>query len=421
MADALAILYIASQLPKRSETFVYREVLALRAAGKRVLVASVHPPERGLGEPQLDALADEAIPIYGAGVFRMLVDAVIEKWTHLPRTIGIFWQAHFDAWGNDDVKGIGILKIFWQAIAAMALARRVRKLGVTHIHAHMAHVPTTIAMYAARQLGISFSFTGHAADIFRDRALLKPKLERAKFVSCISEWHREFYRAIVPRPDEDYPVIRCGVDTKEFSARADEAVCATDRGADRRSALILGVGRLVPKKGFDLLLDALAKLRDSGLKFRAIIGGDGPEFEKLKSLRVEKKLTEMVEMPGALANRDVRKLLGETSIFVLPCRVDSSGDKDGIPVVLMEAMACGVPCVSGDLPAIRELIADGKSGRMVPPGDVAALTSALEQLLRNDNLRADLGGIGRRRVEEEFSTEVNTARLIKCFDRSTKS
>ena len=409
MADVPAILYIASQLPKRSETFVYRELLALRAAGRRVLAASVHPPERGLGDPRLDALAEEAIGIYGPGIVRLLADAAVESIAHPARAVGVLCRAHLDAWGQSDVRGLGILKVFGQALAALALARRIRGSGVSHIHAHMAHVPATIAMYAARQLGIRFSFTGHAADIFRDRSLLKPKLERAAFVSCISEWHRGFYREIVARPDAEYPVIRCAVDTDDF----------TMGGGGSRSGvpLILGVGRLVPKKGFDLLLEALSRLRSAGRAFRAVIGGDGPEAAALKALRDARGLSDAVELPGALSNADVRRLLGEADVFVLPCRVDASGDKDGIPVVLMEAMACGVSCISGDLPAIRELIRDGESGRLVPPGDADALTSALEQLLGHDHVSVAFGKAGRCRVLAEFSTEVNTSRLLSAFDR----
>lgn len=403
------ILYIASQLPKRSETFVYREVLSLRAAGRRVLAASVHPPERDLGDPQLDALADEAVGIYGPGVGRMLLDAALEKWTHLPRALGTFWQALRDAWRNEDVRGLAKLKVIWQGLAALALARRIRKLGVTHIHAHMAHVPATMAMYAARQLGIPFSFTGHAADLFRDRALLKPKLERAAFVSCISEWHREFYRTILPRPDDAYPVIRCGVDTGEFSVSArTEAVVP----------LILGVGRLVPKKGFDVLIQALAKLRAEGVAFRAVIGGDGPEAANLIAMRARHEMSDVIEMPGAMTNARVRAMLAGSGLFVLPCKIDASGDRDGIPVVLMEAMACGVPCVSGDLPAIRELVGHGHTGHLVQPGDAAALAESLKQILADSHLHAAMSAASRARIEEEFSSTVNTARLQLAFDRA---
>lgn len=410
MGDAKPILYVSAQLPKRSETFVYREVLALRAAGQDVRVASVHPPERNLGEPELDALADEALPVYGPGLPRLFLDWFCEVLTRPLRTVATFWRAHRDAWGPDGAKGFGIGKVFVQTVAGVALARRVRPLGLAHIHAHMAHVPATIAMYAAHQLGIRFSFTGHAADLFRDRSLLTRKLQAAAFVCCISEWHREFYRSLVPRPDTDYPVVRCGIDTNEFAVRERAP-------ADPRPPLILGVGRLVPKKGFDLLLDALAGLRDAGVPFRAVIGGDGPEAEALAQQRERLGLVDRVELPGALANRAVRGLLGEAAVFVLPCRVDGSGDRDGIPVVLMEAMACGVPVISGDLPAIRELVADRTTGHLVPPGDATALRSTLAELLGPASLGTELGRRGRARVEQEFSAAVNTARLRAALHR----
>lgn len=413
MADHRSILYVASILPKRSETFVYREVLALRAAGWNVRVASVHPPERNLGEPELDALADEAIPVYGTGLPRLFLDWFCEVLTRPVRTVSTFWRAHRDAWGPDGAKGLGIGKVFVQTVAGVALARRIRPLGIAHLHAHMAHVPTTIAMYAAHQLGVRFSFTGHAADLFRDRSLLTRKLEAAAFVCCISEWHREFYRGIAARPDEDYPVVRCGVDTTEFAVRELPA-------DDPKPPLVLGVGRLVPKKGFDLLLDALGALKSAGVPFRAIIGGDGPEQGALTEQRKRLGLEEFVDLPGALTNRRVRELLRETAVFVLPCRVDASGDRDGIPVVLMEAMACGVPVVSGDLPAIRELVEDGVTGRLVPPGDAERVRSVLADLLGSATLRLELGHRGRARVEQEFSAAVNTARIGGALNRVLK-
>lgn len=411
MADASAILYIAAQLPKRSETFVYRELLALRATGQQVLAASVHPPERGLGAQPLDALADEAIGVYGPGMARLLGDAALEKIAHPVRAIGTFCRAVADALQADDVCGVDRMKIIGQSVAALALAHRIRALPVrvAHLHAHMAHVPTTVAMYAAQQLGVPFSFTGHAADLFRDRSLLRAKLRRASFVACISAWHRTFYRKLVERPEGDYPVIRCAVDTTEFQPRAPDPAAPP---------LLLGVGRLVPKKGFDLLIEALAVLRDRGTGFRAVIGGEGPEADALRALRDRLGLADRVELPGALSNDRVRQLMADATLFALPCRIDARGDQDGIPVVLMEAMACGVPCVSGDLPAIRELIADGRSGRLIPPGDVPALAAALQQLLADSAARTHMGTAGRHHIEMEFATTVNTVRLQNAFRRA---
>jgi colanic acid/amylovoran biosynthesis glycosyltransferase len=404
-----AVLYLSSQLPKRSETFVYRELLALRGSGLTVRAATLHPPERDLGDARLDALAAEAIPVYGAGWGRLLADYLAERIAHPLRATRVMWGAWRDALAADDVRGKARLKAPVQALAGLALAHRVRPLGIAHIHAHFAHAPAAVAMYAARQLGVPFSFTGHAVDLFRDRALLRIKLQRAAFVSCISEWHRDFYQTLVPRPAADYPVIRCGVDTDEF---------APTPAAGRAEPVLLGVGRLVPKKGFDLLIEAAARLRARGCPVRVRIAGGGPESDRLAARVREFGLAGSVELLGDQNNAAVRDLLREADVFVLPCRVSGDGDRDGIPVVLMEAMAAGLCVVSGDLPALRELVAHQRTGLLVSPGDLDMLVVNIEHLLKEPAQRAELSAAGRRRVEEEFSTRVNNHRIMSELRKS---
>ncbi len=403
MRENMRIIMMASWLPKLSETFVYREVFGLRESGIEVLPASVHHPGTDWSDVQLKALGEETIQVYGKGKLAMLRDAVMEFARHPGVSARTLKTVAQDALRSEDVSSRKArLKILWQGLGGLALARRSRKHKVEHIHAHMAHVPTTIAMYAAMQLGIRFSFTGHAADIFRDRSLLKQKLERAGFARCISYWHREFYKGIVDRPDAQYPVVRCGVDTARIDAPQKE------HGG---SGLILGVGRLVPKKGFDLLLRALNIIQSSGRTFRCRIIGDGPERAKLVSLSRSLGLHDVVAFEGSKDNKDILKMLPKADIFALPCRLDESGDKDGIPVVLMEAMAAGVCCVSGDLPTIRELIFSGENGYLVPAEDIAALAGTLEHLLQNPRHRQSIAVEGRRRILEEFSLEMNVQKL----------
>jgi glycosyltransferase involved in cell wall biosynthesis len=398
------ILYIAGVLPKLSETFVYREVFALRERGIRVRLASVNPPEGGLGNPRLEQLAAETIPVYGTGPWRLLVDAALESLAHPARTVGTKLLALRHAVLSRDVRLARRPRVIWQMLAALALARRVRPLGIRHIHAHMAHVPATIAMYAAGQLGIGFSFTGHANDIFPNRTLLAEKLRRARFASCISRWHREFYRCVSGVPDSRLPVVRCGVEAP---------VVGRPGGGDRPR--IVGVGRLVPKKGFDTLIRAAGELAGGGAAFECRVIGDGPQREDLAALVRDPGLAASVELVGALPNDRVLDELAAADLFVLPCRVDPGGDRDGIPVVLMEAMVRGVCVISGDLPAIRELVRHGETGLMVPPGEVAPLVTAMRAVLADRELRERLGRQGRAWVTDEFSAGVNADRLIAAF------
>jgi colanic acid/amylovoran biosynthesis glycosyltransferase len=407
--DIGPVLYIAATLPKLSETFVYREFFALRERGVCVLAASVHPPERRLGDARLDALAAEAIPVYWLGSRWLWAHALAEFARHPARAARTMALGLRDAILGQDLTPARRPRVIYQAFAG--LAHRVRPRRIAHIHAHMAHVPASIAMYAARQLRVPFSFTGHANDLFPSRALLKEKLRRAAFAACISQWHRELYRSIQSLPDERLPIVRCGVDIPRQPAAESHA-----------GVRILTVGRLIPKKGFDVLVDAVASLlrSDPNLGLSCRIVGEGPERTGLEQQIRILGLQDHIDLAGPMPNADVLAALSDADLFVLPCRVEPGGDRDGIPVVLMEAMARGVCVVSGDLPAIRELILHARTGLLAPPGDATALAAAMETLIRDRALRAKLAGQGRERVAQEFSSGMNAARIMAAFRAAAK-
>ena len=404
MAKPGPVLYIAGQLPKLSETFVYREVLALRKRGMEVRVASVHKSFEEFYNEDIKQLQREAVIAYAPGLLGIFWHVLAELVTHPIRTFTTVCCGKIDTISAGDISLINRPKVYIQCLAGISLARRIRSLGIRHIHAHFAHVPTTIAMYAAKQLGIGFSFTGHANDLFQNRTLLTQKLRRAKFVSCISQWHRQWYADIHTASESTRPVIRCGVDTDEFTPCTQSQIT------------IVCVARLVEKKGIDTLIEACGLLKQRGCDFTCQIGGDGPMMDALHSMIDELGLQDCVTLLGSMPNDKVRTLVQSAAIFCLPCRDDSSGDRDGIPVALMESMACGVATVSGDLPAIRELIEDSVSGKLVPGGDAQTLADVLEQLLNDPTERTKLGQGGRQRVIEEFSLGINADRLVKAFE-----
>lgn len=406
--DQATILYMSGTLPKRSETFVYREILALRELGLRIETASVHAPEHDLDKDgPVASMARSTTSVYGGGVAGGIRDCFKELLRRPWRTMATLGRAKRDAFFSRDVPASRRLKVAWQGAAGIALARRVRGHGISHIHCHMAHVPTTVGMYAARQLGVTFSFTGHANDLFPNRTLLKEKLRRAAWVNCISEWHRTFYQSIVARADQDYPVVRCGVDTRYYDVTP----------APRAAALeVLGVGRLVEKKGFDVLVRAAGDLAGpGGVPVRVRIAGGGEQLGELKALIAQLPAFARVELLGDTDNDRVMELMAEVDVFALPCRVAQSGDRDGIPVVLMEAMARGRCVISGDLETIRELVRDGETGVMIPPGDQKALVEAIAGLARDRDRVDGLGRAARVRVEEEFDLMVNAGRIVEAM------
>ena len=396
-----AVAYLASTLPCRSETFVYREIRALRQRGWNVCAATLHAPNTEDREACPDIVADLRI-VYGPGMTWAVLKELV---SHPMRAAGVICCALSDACcPGEKMEASGRVKLLGQAIAGLALGRALRSRGVRHIHCHFAHAPTSVGMYAARQLRANFSFTGHANDLFQRRSLLLKKLERAAFVCCISQWHRDLYREVLPRPDDVYRVIRCGVDVDSWTPNRDLPSTPPLR--------VLTVCRLVEKKGIDTLLKALAELRRQfGINWRLTVAGDGPQREVLHRLAKDLNLDDSINWLGAVANERVPGLLKDADLFVLPCRMSSAGDRDGIPVVLMEAMACGVAVVGGDLPAIRELVQDRHSGRLVDGTDARALAESLAKLAAEPEGRAQMALNGRHRVEEEFSLAANIDRL----------
>jgi glycosyltransferase involved in cell wall biosynthesis len=262
-------------------------------------------------------------------------------------------------------------------------------------------------MYAAHELGVGFSFTGHANDLFANRTLLAEKISRARFVACISHWHRSFYRAIAKIPDDRLPIVRAGVDIPRRPER---------EWVERGSPRIVSVGRLVAKKGFSMLLEAVADVRRNHPDIHVEIVGEGVERAALEVKIARLGLAHNVTLTGALDHAEALKTLEDADLFVLPCQIDPLGDRDGIPVALMEAMARGVCVVSGDLPTIRELIRPNETGVLVPVGDATALAGALRTLWADRELRHRLRVSGQDWVEQEFSTPLNAARLVSAFE-----
>lgn len=391
--SAAAILYVGARLPALSETFVYRELLGLRGRGRTVIAASVHRPAVFPDDPVLAALAGEAMVAYDARTLAALPIAA----ALLP---GKFLKAIGDAATADHPTAVSRAKHLVQAAMGLTLGWRLRGRGIGHVHAHMANVPTMVALYAARALGAGFSFTGHAADLFVERAALAFKLREAAFVACISHWHQQFYESVEPLPASRRPLIRCSV--------------AIPPAVREESREIVVVARLVAKKGIDMLVEAFADAAPDGWTLRVL--GDGPERAALTALAAARGIADRVVFEGARPHAACLAAIAGAGMVVLPCRTAANHDRDGIPVVLMEAMAAGRAVIAGDLPTIRELIDDGETGLLVPPDDVAALAAGLCRLTADRALRARLGAAGRQFVAGEFADALNLDRLSAALD-----
>jgi glycosyltransferase involved in cell wall biosynthesis len=402
-ASRWPLAYVAGTFPLTSETFVYREVRGLRQRGWPVTAVSLNP---AAAVSELEDLQADRVVVYGWATRATLLGAASELPSHPIRSAVTLGTAILDAvWPGERLSLSGRLKLPMQAIAAMGLARRLRQAGVRHIHCHFAHAPTSVGMYAAMQMGIPFSFTGHANDVFQRRAILKKKLRRARFVACISRWHQSFYESKCRDTTNKYEVIRCGVELGETK----------EPGPGVEQLRILTVCRLVEKKGIDTLIGAGAELNRRGIHARLTIAGEGPDRRRLEKLAAELGCGDWLAWLGEVANSRVFSLLKEADVLALPCREDSRGDRDGIPVVLMEAMASGTPVVAGNLPAIGELVEDGVSGLLVEGNRPAALADKLAMLWGNPDLSRRLAQEGRRRIASEFSLGTTLDRLERRF------
>jgi glycosyltransferase involved in cell wall biosynthesis len=389
-----AIAYVAARLPTLSETFVYRELMGLRARGRKIVPVTVRKPAGPFADPALNALAEEAVQAYSGATAAALLPAVLTMSGNFLRAIGDAACADLDG-------AKARAKFLFQAWMGLATAWRLKGRGIGHVHAHLANTPATVALYLARGLKARFSFTGHANDLFVHREALRFKLERAAFVSSISRWHQGFYDGIASGGER--PVIRCSVTMPDYAAGGEN---------------IVSVGRLVPKKGFDLLIRAFARLDRPHVRLR--IAGDGPERAALVALAEAEGVADRVDFLGALPHAEALAMIRSGAIFALPCRTSSTGDRDGIPVVLMEAMAAGKPVIAGRLETIAELVQDGTSGLLVPPDDVSALTQALRRLVDDPAAGKAMGLAGRRHVDAEFSDDINWDRLEAAIDAAGK-
>ncbi|MDG4649612.1 glycosyltransferase [Roseibacterium sp. SDUM158017] len=283
-------------------------------------------------------------------------------------------------------------------LVACHWAGTLRNEKVSHVHSQWIHSGGTVAMYGTWLLDASFSFTGHASDLFRERAALSDKIRRAEFIVCISEFHRGFFLENGARPEQLF-VAYCGIDTTHFTPRR--------RPRDRaRPYHILSSGRLVEKKGFADLIRACAILRDRGIDFRCTIAGSGPDEAALRAQIEAAGLSELVTMTGeALKQEDIPDFMATGDVYTLPCVWASDNDVDGLPQMLMEAMACGLPAVSTRLVGIPDLIRDGETGLLVAPGDPQALAGALMRLEAEDELADRLAKAGYRHLVDKFDLD----------------
>jgi len=288
---------------------------------------------------------------------------------------------------------------------------------IQHFHAHFCHGPATVAMFVKWLTGATFSFTAHAKDLYLTEAeILRDKMREAEFVLTCTAHNRDYLEKLGGNLTRVHLVYH-GLDLSRFLRGSTDQIVPLASYADgARVPLVLSVGRLVEKKGFDTLIRACALLRDRGVRFRCLIYGDGEQRAALEELVAALGLGGSVELPGAVLQDDLVEIYRQSTLFALPCQILDNGDRDGLPNVLVEAMAMEIPVVSTDVSGIPELVEDGHNGFLIPPRSPEALADRMQTLLADGDLRREFAAAGRARVLSEFSLEANTRRILQLFN-----
>lgn len=389
--------YVVKVYPRFSETFVVREVLAREAQGEDLVIAALRPT------------TDQR--------FHDLISRVRAPVTWIPhdlRSARRLWAAVGEA---HDLPGLGVtLPELWSedfevAGQAVLLARWATEQQVDHLHAHFASLPGRTTRLAARLAGIPYSLTAHAKDLFHqdvDPLRLAAVLRDAAHVVTVSDhnvaWIAEHH------PDTRGRVHRIynGMDLAELDYHD-----PTDR-----PTVVCSVGRLVEKKGFADLVDAVALVRDRGVDLRLELAGSGPLLGRLQTQIRQTGLADAVVLHGPMPQREVMQLVRRSAVFAAPCVVAADGDRDGLPTVLLEAMALGTPCVSTPVTGIPEVVRHDETGLLVPERDPFALADAIQRLAQEPALRRRLAQQARTLIQTDFDV-LAQARALRALQRGS--
>lgn len=394
----LRVLYLVSLFPCWSETFIVREIHALARQGVDIRIVSLKPHSEPMVQPDAQVLLDRVIypPSSLAGSLRAALPQVLK---HPVKSVAELWPLVRSLWRRPAELAKSVIS-WWRTLAVMA---EVQRFAPQHLHAHWATYPSTAARILAGRIGRPWSFTGHAHDIFVHDQDLSGKLAQADFSVTISEYNRRQLSARLPSELHNrLAVIHCGVLPADLPFTAE----------GREPAYIVGVGRLDPIKGFIHLVKACALLQERGIDFRCDIIGDGPLRDELQQAINQAGLSERVQLTGALPQQDVRQKINRATMFVLPSVLLADGNADGIPVALMEAMACGATAISTRVSGIPELIHHEENGLLVTPGQATELADAMARLLADAPLRTRLAQAARNTIIHDFDADIEAAKLL---------
>ena len=382
--------------------FVEADVRRLHERGVRVRVFALRSPRGRTWQPEHEAL----LPLtrWVGSPFELDGWIALAGWllrkphVLVPEWLGMVWASRGSPYAM--MGHVGYLP------AAARIARLVEREDFECVHAAWAHFPGSVAYLVARLTGRRFSMSAHAgSDLYRTQAFLAAKARAARFTATCVARNADMLRRLAG-PEARVECVYHGVDLSRFDGAA--------RQRDREP-LLVAIGRLTPAKGFDLAIDALGRLKQSGSVARLMLVGEGPERAALEARAAAAGVADRVEFTGALAQRELVAIYRRAWLLLAPSRVLSNGRRDGIPNVTIEAMAIGVPVVGTAAGGLDEAVTPGENGALVPADDAAALASTLEVLLADPEALERMGERARQRARRDFDAERNFERLLELL------
>lgn len=389
MSDKLNCLYITSVFPSLSETFILREMQALASLGWNISIFRIRGADKlGVGHASFCNFFVLPVMLQPVRWFRGLIWAFTRRRAEFRTIQDELSSIKADIWVR--------IKFLFLLLTVLGMAEYIERnrIAVAHMRAHFLHNETVAVYWLSKMLHIPYSITVHTTMIYYPPALLQKVAQNASF--CVGISDETVALATRLRGSQDgVSLIRNGVDFDVLRRSMDDT-----RISD--VPLILAVGRLIPKKGFDVLVKACALLRQENINFVCRIVGNGSEFARLKRLIVDNHLSEHVHLVGALSFTDVVREYENATLCVMPSRV-CKDDVDGLPTVIIEALAMRVPVIASSVAGIPDLVKDQQTGLIVPPEDEKRLADAIKILFSEENLCDILALQGNDEVLRNFN------------------
>lgn len=396
----MAFAYVISGFPRLSETFILHEMLELERQGLALIIFPLKPGQDQARHGEFKLLHAPLVYVPVRFSLHMLRFSLGAMRLFLTKDRARFMRLalRFLSTGKKE-RDFTLLKSF---LRWLWLARQLHERKLANLHAHFAHDPATIAYWCAQLLGVPYSFTAHAKDIYcYSQEWLKEKIHHARFVVTCTDYNRSYLQNV----SQNGTPIHClyhGLSTEKFQPHS---------LLHPEKPLVLAVGRLVEKKGFSVLLEACALLRKRGLSFACEIIGEGPLRAQLHAQITRLQLHETVRLRGAMTHPQLLARYQAAAMLVTPSYITANGDRDGIPNVILEAMAMSLPVVATNVSGIPEAV-DHQTGILVEEKNPRALAEAMEKLLVEPSLAMQLGEAARRKVQTHFDLNVNV-RMMK--------